>query len=174
MLNVVFCQDEPYWTSDGWSLSADVSELVQNFGNFKATSKLVNEIGSLKKWGLFGYKNPSHWSFGTVVLLGDACHPMLPYLAQGANQALEDARSLGHFLSPKFGAPVSNALIEYGKNRSNRILKVQKAASRNAKLYHLKEGPARSVSHAGLKLISRKVPNFLLSKFDWLYGYNFP
>ena len=174
LLNIVLCQDERVWSSDGWSVPADVTELSQAFGSFKGIETILNGISSLNKWGLFGYKNPSHWNSGRVVLLGDACHPMLPYLAQGANQALEDAISLAYFLSPKFGVSVSSGLEGYSKNRRSRILKVQRAASRNAKLYHLSEGPGRFISHSGLKLVSHFMPNFLLSQFDWLYGYNFP
>ena len=174
LLNMVFCQDEPKWSSDGWSVSADTNEVAENFGSFKGIDNLIDKIDSVHKWGLFGYKNPLNWHSGRVALLGDACHPMLPYLAQGANQALEDALSLGYFLSPKFGVPLSSALEQYSKDRRDRVLKVQKAASRNAKFYHLRKGPIRFTSHAGLSLISRVAPNFLLSKFDWLYGYNFP
>ena len=174
LLNLVFCQDAPTWSSDGWSVPADTNEVAENFKSFKGIGKLVNEINSVHKWGMFGYKNPLYWHLGRVALLGDACHPMLPYLAQGANQALEDAISLGYFLSPKFRAPLSSALEEYSKNRRDRVLKVQKAASRNARLYHLRKSPIRFTSHMGLNLISRVAPNFLLSKFDWLYGYNFP
>ena len=174
LLNIVFCQDEPKWSSDGWSVPADISEVVQNFGNFKGIDKLLNEISSLHKWGLFGYNNPIQWNSATIALLGDACHPMLPYLAQGANQALEDAISLGYFLSPSLGIPISKALAEYSKNRSDRVVRVQKAASQNAKLYHLTRGPVRFTSHLGLKLISSFAPNFLISQLDWLYGYNFP
>ena len=174
LLNMVFCQDAPQWSSEGWSVPADISELVQNFKNFKGIDKLLNEIGSVHKWGLFGHNNPTRWNLGTVALLGDACHPMLPYLAQGANQALEDALSLGYFLSPNLGIPIPKALDEYSKNRRDRVVKVQKASLRNAKLYHLTRGPVRFSSHLGLKLISSVAPNFLLSQLDWLYSYNFP
>lgn len=174
LLNVVFCQDASEWTSDGWSLPADISEVEQNFGNFMDINNILREITSLHKWGLFGYKNPIEWHLGTIALLGDACHPMLPYLAQGANQALEDAIALGYFLSSKFGEPVFKVLERYSKNRRDRVLKVQKAALRNAKLYHLPKGPVRFTSHLGLNLVPRISPNYLLSQFDWLYGYNFP
>ena len=174
LLNIVFCQDVSQWSSDGWSVPADISEVVQNFKNFKGIDKLLNEISSVHKWGLFGYSNPIRWNLGTVALLGDACHPMLPYLAQGANQALEDALSLGYFLSPNLGIPIPKALEEYSKNRRDRVVKVQKASLRNAKLYHLTRGPVRFTSHLGLKLISSVAPNFLLSQLDWLYSYNFP
>ena len=174
LLNVVFCQDEPAWSSDGWSVAADISELAQNFGNFKSANILLTNITYLKKWGLFGYENPLNWNSERVVLLGDACHPMLPYLAQGANQALEDAISLGYFLSSKSGVALSHAMIAYTNNRRHRVLRVQQAASRNSTIYHLQRGPTRFLSHSVLTLMSRVAPNFLLSQLDWLYGYNFP
>ena len=173
LLNIVLCKNARKWSSDGWSVPADISEVVQTFGDFKGIDKVLNEITSVHKWGLFGYKNPLHWNLDSVALIGDACHPMLPYLAQGANQALEDAMSLGYFLSYKSEVPLFSRLEEYSKDRRDRVLKVQHAASRNATLYHLPKGPVRFISHAGLNLISRAAPNFLLSQFDWLYGYNF-
>ena len=173
LLNIVFFFFFSNWTSDGWSMPVDISEVIQHFKNFKAIDKLFNEITSIHKWGLFGYNNPLQWNLGTVALLGDACHPMLPYLAQGANQALEDAISLSYFLSPKMGMTPFRALEDYSKNRRDRVSKVQRAASRNAKLYHLPKGLVRFTSHAGLNLISRAAPDFLLSRFDWLYGYDF-
>ena len=97
---------------------------------------------------------------------------MLPYLAQGANQALEDAAALAYFLSRKID--VSQALRHYGQHRRGRVLKVQKAAQRNARLYHLSNGPVKFLTHSALNLASRTKPNFLLAQLDWLYDYEVP
>ena len=174
LLNLVFCRDETDWKSTRWSTSADILELSKSFYNFPGIDCLLSEIGELNKWGLFGYGNILPWNYGRLGLLGDASHPMLPYLAQGANQALEDAWSLGYFLSQGDNLDVAKALDAYGKNRSDRVLKVQKAAARNALLYHLPNGPIKFASHASLRVVSKVMPKLLLTQLDWLYGYNFP
>ena len=99
---------------------------------------------------------------------------MLPYLAQGANQALEDAASLEYFLRPKSAFNIFEALELYSEFRRDRVLMVQKFSCRNAKLYHLSNGPVTALKHKTLNLVSRVLPNFLLGRFDWLYNYEAP
>ena len=118
-----------------------------------------------------GYENKNNWVSGRVVLLGDACHPMLPYLSQGANQALEDAISLAHYLSSSSIETCDARLNSYLLNRKKRVSRVQTASLRNAWAYHLRNPVGRPLAHLGLKTISHYAPNFLLSRFDWLYGH---
>ena len=174
LVNVVLCCDQETWTSDGWSNIVDTRELLVRFKYFKIIQIICNHIESVHKWGLLGYENQSNWYFQSLALLGDSCHPMLPYLAQGANQALEDADSLSYFLSRKLVFNVSEALHRYDLDRTTRVKKVQTASFRNAKFYHLSNYPARLLLYTALNLSSRVTPNFLLSQFDWLYSYELP
>ena len=174
LLNMVFCSDEKNWTCDGWSNIAEPIEVTTRFENFFPVNDILNQITSVHKWGLLGYENRRNWHVGNLALLGDSCHPMLPYLAQGANQALEDAASLEYFLRPKSAFNIFEALEFYSEFRRDRVLKVQKFSSRNAKLYHLSNGPATALKHKALNLVSRVLPNFLLGRFDWLYNYETP
>ena len=174
LLNIVFCSDQKVWSSDGWSNTVDPQELVARFKNFIAISNILNQIKTAHKWGLLGFENKNNWHLDNLALLGDACHPMLPYLAQGANQALEDAAALSHFLSQQKLTSIRQAFEFYGNNRRRRVLKIQKGSKRNASLYHLPNGTGRILTHASLTLMSKVMPSFLLQQFDWLYGYEFP
>ena len=173
LLNLVFCKHEDTWTSDGWSISVKKLELKNKFHQFSEIRPLLDKIDNVKKWGLFGYKNNNNWTTKNLALIGDACHPMLPYLAQGANQALEDALALSYFITPNNGFEVVEGLKRYAANRKDRVLRVQKAAIRNAAAYHLQSGVVRFLAHRGLGFVSKVMPNFVISRFDWLYRYEF-
>ena len=173
LLNLIFCKSETEWQSDGWNTPAKKEELVTTFFDFSDTEQLIKHIDEVRKWGLFGYESKKNWTKNNLVLIGDACHPMLPYLAQGANQALEDAVSLGFYLSFSGSNSISKRLALYYENRCARVLSVQRASERNAKIYHLSNGVARFFTPGFMGLASTFMPTFLLSRFDWLYGYDF-
>jgi salicylate hydroxylase len=121
-------------------------------------------------WGLFRHPVAKVWMENGVVLLGDAAHPTLPFLAQGANMALEDAWVLADAL----GAPgtLTDRLSRYQTRRQARVTRVVNAATSNARNYHLRPGPVRSIAHLGLRTIGRLHPHFMLRKFDWLYRHD--
>jgi salicylate hydroxylase len=100
-----------------------------------------------------------------MTLLGDAAHPVLPYLAQGAALAVEDAVALAASLESSRGAPAA-AFARYQSLRMDRAARVQAQASRLGRIYHL-GGPAAAARNFVLK---RKRPEALLRGFDWLYG----
>jgi salicylate hydroxylase len=104
---------------------------------------------------------------GRVALLGDAAHPMRPYLAQGAGMAIEDAaeleKALAQALDPAFDVPT--LLQRYALNRWERNASVQVRSVRNGQLFHA-EGPLRWGRDAGMKLLGEKVLDV-----PWLYGY---
>ncbi len=174
LLNLVFCCDEDVWSSDGWSNIANSSEISKRFNKFSSINGILDQLTSVHKWGLLGYENNCDWYLERLALVGDACHPMLPYLAQGANQALEDAASLSSFLAQKSSVDAHKAFALYSKSRRGRVAWVQKASQQNGRLYHLSTGPKRFLIHSFLYLVSRVCPSFLISQFDWLYSYKTP
>ena len=90
---------------------------------------------------------------------------MLPFLAQGANMALEDAWVLG--------VSLKNDKIEtYQRLRAPRVAKVVKTTQGNAQRDHLRRGPVRLVVHTGLKILSTFAPKLMLKPFDWLYRHD--
>jgi salicylate hydroxylase len=100
--------------------------------------------------------------------VGDAAHPTLPFLAQGASMALEDAWVLAECLASHEGW---SGLAAYQAARALRCARIVEAASRNARVYHL-GGMARVAAHTGLRLGGRLAPDLALRRFDWLYGYD--
>jgi salicylate hydroxylase len=122
-------------------------------------------------WGLFRHPVASRWHHvlpeGAVAILGDAAHPMLPFLAQGANMALEDAWMLAAALAGSYSDAV--ALAAYEAARKPRCARVVAAANANARNYHL-TGAKRAIGHTALRLSGRLAPGMAISRFDWLYG----
>ena len=102
---------------------------------------------------------------GRVALLGDAAHPMRPYLAQGAGMAIEDAAELGLVLNGATPASAPAALQHYATNRWERNARVQARALRNGQIFHA-TGPVRWGRDLAMKLMGEK-----LLDMPWLYGY---
>ena len=119
------------------------------------------------KWALYDRPPLHRWGDGPVTLLGDAAHPMLPYLAQGAAMAIEDAAVLGDCLALSREDPVAAARA-YEAGRRKRTTRVQRAARRNGSIYHLGRAEAlvRAVAHLALG------GDKLIRRYDWLYGWN--
>src|SRR5690606_33641837 len=101
--------------------------------------------------------------------IGDALHPTLPFLAQGAAMALEDAWILAACLDRE--SDQSRALVRFEALRRSRVTRLVAAANGNAGIYHL-DGLARVAAHTGLRLASRFAGQRLLSRFDWIYNYD--
>jgi len=106
---------------------------------------------------------------GGVAILGDAAHPTLPFLAQGACMALEDAWVLAASLASSDS--LAAGLAAYQAARKPRCVRIVAAANANARLYHL-GGVARPLAHLALHLGGRIAPRAVLGRFDWLYGYD--
>ena len=171
LVNFVFCRSEKTWEEKSWWCKSDNSELSEYFSSFNSINPIFKKVKSVTKWGMLGYESSNKWASGSMVLIGDASHPMLPFLAQGGNQALEDALALATFLSRFSSYELSEKIEKFVQNRINRVSKVQKASRRNAWAYHISNPALRSAAHLGLSFLSGSMPNYLLSRFDWLYGY---
>ena len=133
--------------------------------------KIFDTKEVVKKWGLFEHNSIQVWHKNRVVLLGDACHPILPYLAQGATQAIEDALELSIRIQQSFkNHDLGKELKNYTKNRAPRVEKVRKASRLNARLFHLKNPISAFFFHLLLRLASNTYPKILLKRFSWIYS----
>ncbi len=139
-LNCVCLVEQNDWTNEDWSEKGDISELKRIFSDWHPEIQNILEStkpGSLYKWGLHDRAPMSKWSKGRFSLLGDAAHPMLPFVAQGAAMAIEDgivlASSLSSFDNVELG------LNDYENKRKYRTAKAQKTATRNATIFHLSD-----------------------------------
>ena len=172
--NIVAVEERGGWTAESWSLQDDAANLRHAFAGFSPKVRgWLDAVDRPNLWGLFRHPVAKVWSkptsSGGAVILGDAAHPTLPFLAQGANMALEDAWCLAQNLADhtSFGA----ALSAYQVARKGRAAAIVAAADSNAKAYHL-AGAAKRIAHLGLRLGGRLAPNFALGRFDWIYGYD--
>ena len=91
LLNFVTAIERDDWLIESWSEAGTVEECRRDLALWHAdVLAIVDAIDIPDKWAMLGREPLEHWSAGRVSLLGDACHPTLPFLAQGANMAIED------------------------------------------------------------------------------------
>lgn len=168
--NIVAVEEREAWAEEGWSFQDHPDNLRAAFSRFAhPVQAWLAKIDTVFLWGLFRHPFARRWYSGQQVLLGDAAHPTLPFLAQGANLALEDAWILANSLT-RLG-PIK-ALPVYQRLRAPRAAQVVNAATQNARNYHLSAPPVRFIGHSLMRLASATMPERVLSRFDWLYGYD--
>lgn len=168
-LNIVAVQERREWAAEGWSHEDDPAHLRHVFSRMAPELRdILARVEKVHLWGLFRHPVAARWHQDRVALVGDAAHPTLPFLAQGANLALEDAWALVACLN---AAPVSEALPRYQQMRQARVRRAIKAANGNARNYHL-TGARAQVSHHVLGAISVLAPSAFLGRLDWLYNYD--
>ncbi len=169
--NFVAVEARAAWTAEGWTAPDDPAAPRRAFAGWSPeVTTLLGAVEETFLWGLFDHPPLPAWVRGRVALLGDACHPMLPFLAQGAAMALEDAWVLGAALAAAPDLPAG--LMAYEDRRKPRATRVQRAAARNGRIYHLASPLLRGAAHLGLRAASSAAPGALLGRFDWLYGAN--
>lgn len=168
--NIVAVEERVDWAEEGWSHQDDPANLRSAFSGFAPrVQDWLAQVDTVHLWGLFRHPVARNWSEGRQVLLGDAAHPTLPFLAQGANLALEDAWVLCAALS-KHDLP--EALNRYQAVRQDRVRRVVDAATKNATNYHLSFPPLRFAAHTALRIAGRLSPERMIGRFDWLYRYD--
>ncbi len=169
LINLVAVEECSDWAAEGWSIAGDLAELRSKFGNWPdPVGTLVRACHKSYLWGLFDHPPLETWSKGPIALLGDAAHPMLPFFAQGATMALEDAYVLARELAN--AADVATAFAKYEFARKARCTRSQKQSAANARIYHARNPLKRFVLHAGMTLISHSLPSLFSWRFNWLYG----
>ncbi|MEQ1885119.1 MAG: FAD-dependent monooxygenase [Bryobacteraceae bacterium] len=119
-------------TRESWSAKGDVKELRAAYEGFHEDVRAVLEAcPDCHKWAILEREPLVRWSLGRVALLGDACHPMTPYMAQGAAAAIEDAAVLARCFETTKGEDVEGAFHLYEANRKPRTAKIQAISSAN-------------------------------------------
>ena len=128
---------------------------------------LLRRAPEWRRWSVFTVRHVAPWAKGRTLLIGDAAHPILPFLAQGAVMALEDAVVLGRALAETLDDPTA-AFVRFETLRRRRVERVAAASKRNGAIYHV-TGLAAAARDAALRLAP---PARLLGQYDWLYGYD--
>lgn len=172
--NIVAVEERRRWVEEGWSLRDDPMELRLAFEDFSPRVRgWLDRAEEVWLWGLFRHDIAPEWHRmlpgGAVAILGDAAHPTLPFLAQGANMALEDAYSLARGLAE--GDDLAAGLATWSAARRPRCAKIVAAATSNARNYHL-SGAMRGLAHSALRLGGMVAPGLALRKFDWIYDHD--
>ncbi|MEM8631762.1 MAG: FAD-dependent monooxygenase [Pseudomonadota bacterium] len=170
LMNVVAVEERPDWAEEGWDHEDDPANLHRAFAGFAPEVRdLLAQVETVHLWGLFKHPVAQPWGRGPMGLIGDAAHPTLPFMAQGANLALEDAWILAECIAAADAS--AEVWPRMGALRTARVTRALAAADGNARNYHL-SGPARLAAHTSLRLFDRVAPGAMLRRFDWLYGYD--
>lgn len=128
----VTSQPEPGFTVESWSAMGDINELREAFADFHPQVRhVLASCPSVHKWALVDRDPLPRWCDGNVTLLGDACHPMTPYMAQGAAMAIEDAAVLSRCLANVDRAGVAEAFRRFEATRKPRTSRVQLSSRAN-------------------------------------------
>lgn len=160
------------WNETGWQAAGDRAEILRHFARWSWADKvrdLISAPDQWLKWALYDRKAPFAGGVGPVTLIGDAAHPMLPFLAQGAAMAIEDAAVLADMLSKNTNDPIS-ALRAYETVRRKRTKRAQEASRRQARIYGL-TGPEALIRNLGMRLLGGER---LRERYDWLYTWQPP
>ena len=160
------------WNRPGWSAPGDGNEIKAAFSSrWPATARmLIGAVDEWRRWALFTLPDLGEWTDGAVALLGDAAHAMLPFAAQGAGMAIEDAAVLAKALSESPGdtiAGIPATLKRYGRLRRGRVLRVQRTARQQGRIYHL-TGPLALARDLAIKAMG---PERMLARQDWIYDW---
>jgi salicylate hydroxylase len=157
------------WKSPGWTAPGARDQLLRHFTRerwAKPARDLVATPEAWVKWALFDRDEPGFPDHAPVTLIGDAAHPMLPFLAQGAAMAIEDAEILARCLASPAADP-EPGLRRYEAVRSARVRRVQQEARANSRTYHM-SGPAALARNLAMRLMGG---DRLRARYDWLYDW---
>jgi len=170
LVNFVAVIEQDTWTKESWTDQGKVADVLAAYeGWHPQVRSILEAVDETFIWALLDRKPMAHWSVGRVTLLGDACHPMLPFMAQGSAQAIEDGATLAACLS-RFGAyDVPEALRKYEVLRLPRASRVQGLSEANKTRHHLPDGPAQQARDAAM---ARGGTDFSPEAVAWLYGYD--
>ena len=168
-LNLVCISPEDTWTTESWTEPGTLDDLRARFAGWSPQLHgiLQRVQEPVFRWALYDREPIEQWGFGTTTLLGDACHPMLPFMAQGSCQALEDAAVLGRCLSRADVGEIAGSLRRYEDARRARAAQIQAASFGNRDLFHMPDGQMQRDRDA---LLASGVGG--MSMLDWVYSYD--
>jgi salicylate hydroxylase len=170
LLNVVSIRESKEWIEESWSVEAQPFEVIDAYPDAHNDLRVIlDSVEHCSRWGLFDRDPLPNWTTGRVTLLGDAAHPMLPFLGQGAAMGFEDGWVLARELA-RSPNDVDAALARYEAERQPRTARVQIASRAQGKVYHFNSPIARLKRLFHLDRWEQQNAN-LLSK-DWLFDYD--
>ena len=175
MVNIVAVNENHDWVEESWTIKSGRQELLDGFAGWHDNLIRLFELTNpeqIYKWGLFDRDPMSRWSHGSATLLGDAAHPMLPFLSQGAAMAVEDAYVLAQALSHFGRGELDVALDSYEAERRPRTTRVQLEARERGRTYHLSSPEESRERDLAFKREQARNPNAVGIKAEWVYQYD--
>lgn len=169
-VNFVGIVEKNLAADEQWNLRGSRKIAQQDFAHFTPPiADILAKTDEINLWPLYDRAPLDHWHVGRVVLLGDAAHPMLPSMAQGAVQALEDAWVLAGCLE---AGSLADGLDRYATARQERTAKIQRMSTSNAQLFHQNRGLKGAVLYRAISGVARFAPSILQARQDWVYGHD--
>jgi salicylate hydroxylase len=166
-LNFVGWTEHDTWNREDWTDRATIERALAAFdGWHPQVRRIISAADTCFIWALFDRDPLPHWSVGRVTLLGDACHPMYPFMAQGAAQAIEDGAALAALLAAG-GEPVET-LRRYEQIRLPRVTRLQEMSRANKHRYHMPDGAEQEARDAAMAANRERAPDTMC----WLFGFD--
>jgi salicylate hydroxylase len=168
LMNFVAVREQDAWTRESWIDRGEVADALRLFeGWHPRVRAIIGAVDETFKWGLFDRAPLERWSVGRMTLLGDSCHAMLPFMAQGAVQSIEDGAALAACLS-QAGNDVPAALARYESLRKARATRLQEMSRLNKTRFHLPDGPEQEKRDAQLATAGDRS----IAAIGWLYAHD--
>ena len=172
LANFVGIVESDAWTSESWTEKGTKDEVLADFEDWHPmVTKLIEAADAHFKWALFDRSPLRSWVDGCAALLGDACHPTLPFQAQGAVMAIEDAYLLAKLASDE-AYDLPQALQVYFESRQPRTARVQAASRSNATLFHKHTPISRALTYGPMWRAGKIAPAASRSRQDPFYAYD--
>jgi salicylate hydroxylase len=169
LLNFVGWTEHDQWNREDWTDRATVARALAAFeGWHPQVRRIIGAADTCFIWALFDRDPLPHWSIGRATLLGDACHPMYPFMGQGAAQSIEDGAALAACLLAAGNADPARALRHYERMRLPRVTRLQDMSRANKTRFHMRDGPAQEARDAEWAKATDRSPDAL----RWLYEFD--
>ena len=187
-INFVGVVEQDSWREEGWRIRGTREQAASDFAGWNSTiTDCISAADELYRWALYDRAPLDKWSDGRVVLIGDAAHPMLPSMAQGAVQSIEDAYCLASILNAHLNSRdrssngtftgkntdtsrIEMAFQQFFDQRIARTTRVQKLSANNMALFHTRGRMKQFARFEPARLAGKVAPRVLYRMNDWLYG----